>query len=71
MKMGIDPENNASPATTVTAGGTALGNELLPPEGNHTMATVAGLDYNTSVVDEHGERPFKDREKLRFMRAVW
>jgi hypothetical protein len=51
------PDRTAVPA--VPAGRAALGNVLLPPEGDAAVAAVAPLDVDFRGVDEHdvsGER---------------
>jgi hypothetical protein len=40
-------------ATTVAAGGTAAGNELLPTECHAAVAAVAGFDSDYCLVNKH------------------
>ncbi len=46
-----DPHGAAHSA--VAAGGPTLGDELLPPEGDASVAAVAGFDPDRRLVDEH------------------
>src|SRR2546427_403304 len=48
--VGNAPDAAASPA--VAAVGTAAGNILLAPEGNHSVAAVAGDDFDDRFIDE-------------------
>jgi hypothetical protein len=39
--------------TSIAAGGTAPGDELLAPEGHAAIAAVTGLDANSGFIDKH------------------
>ena len=57
MALRADHDHVAASAA-VAARGSAAGHELLPAEGHATVAAVAGLDANLSLIDEHGESVF-------------
>ena len=52
-----DNENNVPSAPAVTAVGTALGDELLPAEGNASVSSIAGSNINVSLVGK-SEHPY-------------
>jgi hypothetical protein len=43
--------------TAVTTGRTSTGNELLAPEGHAAVATISGLDANSSFINKHFSLP--------------
>jgi len=52
--VGIRDEIDVAAVTAIAAAGTALRDELLPPEGNATVPAVTGFDCNFGFVDERG-----------------
>src|SRR5215471_20757412 len=51
----IDHEHHAAPVAAVATRGSALGHELLAPEGDGPLAAVTGANLDASLVDElHG-----------------
>jgi len=47
---------HGAPGSTVTAGGATLRHELLAPEGDDTVAAIAGLYVDFRFVGEHGRQ---------------
>jgi hypothetical protein len=49
---GIADENDVASAPPVAAGGAPAGYEFFAPEGDGTIAAVAGNDANAAFIDE-------------------
>jgi hypothetical protein len=52
--VGVRDQIDAAAVAAVAAAGTALGDELLPPEGNAAVPAVTGLNCDFGFVDERG-----------------
>ena len=60
--MGASSEINGTSVAAITSVRSPSWYELLAPESDTAVTTIAGVDYDLSLIDEHGVRAVNTKE---------